>query len=88
MEDLTPRVKELARALAVPLLGSANLEKALTEILHEQDLDARVHRALEPEWLVAEALFSACHPRAMASGLFPRTSQFSSVGSPPSSTKT
>jgi hypothetical protein len=51
IEDLTPRVRDLGRAFGVPLLGNADLEKALGEILREQDRDARVHRALEPEWL-------------------------------------
>jgi hypothetical protein len=71
IENLTPRVRDLGRALGVPLLGNADLEKDLSEILHEQDRDARVHRALEPEWLVAEVLFGLCHPRPLTSGLFP-----------------
>jgi hypothetical protein len=59
---LAPRMRDLAHALATPLLGDVELEKELIEALEWKDSEARVHRSLEPEWLVAQVLFRLCHP--------------------------
>jgi len=61
LKGLSPRVKQLARALTAPLLGDAESTSTVLKILGERDDEARIERSLEPEWLVAEALFSACH---------------------------
>jgi hypothetical protein len=66
-------MRDLAVALAMPLLGDTELEDDLVHTLDEQDLDARTYRALEPEWLVAEALLALCHPRPTPEGFCPRT---------------
>jgi len=58
---LSPRVKQIARALTAPLLGDAEGTSTLLTILGEHDEEAQIERSLEPEWLVAEALFSVCH---------------------------
>jgi hypothetical protein len=62
MDSMTARVRDIARAIAIPLLGDTKLETDLIDALDQQDCDARVHRALEPEWFVVEALFALCHP--------------------------
>jgi hypothetical protein len=71
-QGLTPRMKDLASALAAPLLGEAELEDDLVSMLDQQDRDARMQRALEPEWLVAEALFALCHPGPTSEGYCPK----------------
>ena len=71
-ENLTPRVKDIAQALARPLLGDVELETELIGTLEEHDRDARIQRTLEPEWLVLEALFSLCHARPCCDLLSPK----------------
>jgi len=61
LKGLSPRAKQIARALTAPLLGEAESTSRLLRILGEHDDEARIERSLEPEWLVAEALFSVCH---------------------------
>jgi len=61
LKELTPRIRDLARGMAAPLLGEAMLEDKLFAILREYDREARVERSLEPEWLVVETLFDLCH---------------------------
>jgi hypothetical protein len=59
--DLTPRMKDIARALAIPLLGDAELESAVTELLRPQDTEAKLKRTSDPEWVVATALYRMSH---------------------------
>lgn len=61
LQGLSPRAKQVARALTAPLLGHTELTRQLLAILRDSDDDLRIERALEPEWLVAEALFDLCH---------------------------
>lgn len=61
MPNLTPRMKDLARALAVPLLGHRQFEQQLLDDLQPQDDEAKMARHSEPEWAVATALFEDCH---------------------------
>jgi hypothetical protein len=61
VQDLTPRMRDLARALAVPFLGDVDLGAELVSLLSEQDSKIRINRMLEPEWLVAAAVFYYCH---------------------------
>src|SRR5205823_3448983 len=59
--DFTPRMKDLARALAVPLFGDARMQAELFSILRAQDNEARLNRYSEREWAVAAALYADCH---------------------------
>ena len=59
--DYTPRMKDLARALAVPLLGNARLQAQLFSVLRTQDNEARLNRYGEREWAVTAALYADCH---------------------------
>ena len=59
--DFTPRMKDLARMLAAPLLGDEQLEKELFDALAKQDRAAKLERYGEPEWAVALALYEECH---------------------------
>jgi len=61
IDDMSPRTRDLAHALGVPLLGDSELEAGLVEVLQRQDEDSRVLQSLEPEWLVVQALFALCH---------------------------
>jgi hypothetical protein len=61
LQSLSPRIKQIARALLAPLLGDVGLTSTLVRILSEHDSDSRIARLLEPEWLVAESLFALCH---------------------------
>ena len=61
---LSPRMKDIARALAIPLLADAELESGVIEMLRPQDAQAKVKRGGEPEWVVATALYSLCHRAA------------------------
>jgi hypothetical protein len=65
IDSMTPRIRDIARAIAIPLLGDTTLETDLIDGLGQQDCDARVHQSLEPEWLVVEALFALCHPEGV-----------------------
>ncbi len=59
--DFTPRMKDLGRALAAPLLGDAELRRELFSALSVHDEEARLNRYSEPEWAVAVALYSESH---------------------------
>ncbi len=61
VEHLTPRMRDLAYALATPLLGNTELEGELVTALKDQDEDARLDRYEEREWLAVGALFAICH---------------------------
>jgi hypothetical protein len=61
LKGLSPRVKQIARALTAPLLGDPESTSTLLTILGELDGEARIERSLEPEWLVAETLLDVCH---------------------------
>jgi len=54
-------VRDLAYALATPLLGNTELEGELVAALQQRDQDARLKRCEEREWLAAGALFAICH---------------------------
>ena len=58
---VSPRAQQIARALAQPLLGDAELTSELLLIVRAYDEEAQIERSLEPEWLVEEALFDLCH---------------------------
>ncbi len=68
MLDLTPRMKQIARVLLAPLQGDVNGKSKLISILRDRDRDVRITRTLEPEWLVAEALFRICHLQVSGAG--------------------
>jgi hypothetical protein len=57
----TPRTRDLALALAAPVLGDAQLEDQLFKDLARQDIEAKAARQGEPEWAVATALYLECH---------------------------
>lgn len=59
--SFTPRMREIARVLAAPFLGDANLTDRLLRCLKPQDEAARIDRYGEPEWVVAAALFRVSH---------------------------
>lgn len=54
-------MRNLARALAAPLLGARELLEELEALLPELDYDARVERFAEPEWVAMLALYQECH---------------------------
>lgn len=58
---MTPRMKQIAHALATPLLGAEPLTSELLKVLAEEDAQGRVDRSLEPEWLTVEALMRIGH---------------------------
>jgi hypothetical protein len=60
---LTPRLRDIARALALPLLGDAVGELEVVELLRPRDEEAKLARRGEPEWAVATTLFSLSHRR-------------------------
>src|ERR1035437_6067076 len=65
LQDLTPRMKQLAMVLLAPLHDDAQRQANLIAILRDGDDANRVTQSLEPEWLVVEALFRMCdeyHP--------------------------
>ena len=57
----TPRMRDLALALAAPVLGHPRLEAQLFWDLAAQDKEAKIARHGEPEWAVTTALYSDCH---------------------------
>ena len=61
MPGFMPRMRDLARALAAPLLGHRQLEQQLLDDLEPQNEEAKLSRHSEPEWAVATALFQECH---------------------------
>lgn len=58
---LTPRLRDIARALTLPLLGDHACELEVVELLRPHDAEAKLARRGEPEWAVATTLFSVCH---------------------------
>ena len=61
VDSLSPRMKQIARALAAPLLGNPECTSKLIAALSDQDAQASVERSLDPEWLVVTDLMKACH---------------------------
>jgi len=61
---LTPRSRDLARALAAPLHGHLEQQKMIVRYLMMQDNDLRTQQMQEPELLVLDALFQGCHAPA------------------------
>ncbi len=61
LQQLTPKMRDMARALAAPILGDRELLEELTALLRELDYDARINRFAEPEWVVMLALYQECH---------------------------
>jgi hypothetical protein len=57
----TPRVRDLALALAAPLLGNVQLEDQLFKVLAAQNQEATVARHGDREWAVVTALYLECH---------------------------
>jgi hypothetical protein len=66
---LTPRMRDIARALALPLFGDPELERDLLEIIKAHDAQAMVDRHGEPEWIVMTALLRIIHRRGAGSAL-------------------
>ena len=60
-EGLSPRMRQIARALTAPFLGNEKETSDVLEVFHRHDDEARIERSLEPEWLVAEFLLGYCH---------------------------
>jgi hypothetical protein len=58
---LSPRMLDIARALALPLIGDPNLERELEEVLNLHDAQAKLDRHGEPEWVVLTALYARIH---------------------------
>jgi hypothetical protein len=61
LQRISPRAKQVARALIQPLLGNVEISSELISILTEQDEEGQTERSLEPEWLVAEIAFGLAH---------------------------
>jgi hypothetical protein len=61
MADFVPRIRDLTRALAVPLFGHQQFEQLLIEDLRPQNEGAKLSLHGQPEWVVATALFSEVH---------------------------
>jgi hypothetical protein len=59
--EFTPRVRDLALALAAPVLEDPQLEAQLFGDLAAQDREAKLARHSEPEWAVTTALYLECH---------------------------
>ena len=65
LQDFTARMRQLASVPLTVLQDDPQRQTNLIAILRRQDDDNRVAQSLEPEWLVAEALFRVCdeyHP--------------------------
>lgn len=58
---LSPKMRNIARALMVPLLGDRRLESQLISALQEQNEGAVVERSGEPDWFVVKALLRYYH---------------------------
>jgi hypothetical protein len=61
--DLSPRMRQIARALVSPFLGVEPFASEVLEVLEVYDDEAQIDRSLEPESLVTEALMAICHDR-------------------------
>ena len=62
IETFSPKLRDITRALAVPLLGDEHLESELIQALEAQDEEAVLDRNREPAWYVVKGLFGYCHP--------------------------
>lgn len=60
-QALTPRGRDLARALAAPLFQDPQLQRRIIELVESHDEQGRLERQGEPEWLVVDHLFVRCH---------------------------
>lgn len=60
---MTPRVAEMARALAAAMLGDSSLEERLLRCLRAQEDIRRAERHAEPEYIVMQALYRSSHAR-------------------------
>jgi len=60
-DGLSARMRQIARALAAPILGNEGWTSGLLKILLNYDCEARIERSLELEWLVAEFFLANCH---------------------------
>lgn len=54
-------MRDIARALALPLLGAPELERELIEIVKPHDDQAKLDRHGELDWMVLTALFGRIH---------------------------
>ena len=60
---LTPRMLDIARALALPLLGDPDLERELVGTLKPHAAQAKLDTYGEPEWAVVTAFYRRIHIR-------------------------
>jgi hypothetical protein len=58
---LSPRSRDLAAALAGPLVDHPKLQMRLVDLILQQEADVHARHSDEPELLVLEALFLRCH---------------------------
>lgn len=61
LNDFTPRMKQVVRALVAPIQGHTESESIVISALRERDRAGKIERALEPEWLTEENLFRLIH---------------------------
>jgi hypothetical protein len=61
IEKFSPKMRDIGRALAVPLLGDIELESDLIRNLQEQNTDALLERSQDPTCWTVETLFDSCH---------------------------
>jgi hypothetical protein len=59
--DFAPRVRDVALALAAPVLGNREVETQLFRDLGAQDNEAKLARHGEPEWAVITGLYLESH---------------------------
>jgi hypothetical protein len=59
--NLTPRIRDMARALAAPLAGAPELQERLLAHFENRDHEARIDRASGPEAIILQAVFRLCH---------------------------
>ena len=70
-DNLSPRTRQIARALAAPFLGDAGITSELLQVFGGIRLcRGRIECSLEPEWLVGEILFARM-PRGNRKRTFP-----------------
>jgi hypothetical protein len=61
IEKFSPKMRDIGRALAVPLLGEIQLESDLIQVLHEQNTDALLERSHDPTWWVVVTFLDRSH---------------------------
>lgn len=61
IEKFSPKMRDIGRALAVPLLGDIELESDLIRNLQEQNTDALLERSQHPTWWTVETLLDSSH---------------------------